>query len=91
MIINFQSPHQYLLDEIDCFILSDGKDEKLCGMVNWLSRSQAQMACQLLHMDFQRRDSAPEYMPLSEATLEQILLTVQKMNVVFSSESHMAH
>lgn len=34
MIINFQSPHQYLLDEIDCFILSDGKDEKLCGMVN---------------------------------------------------------
>lgn len=49
------------------------------------------MACQLLHMDFQRRDSAPEYMPLSEATLEQILLTVQKMNVVFSSESHIAH
>ncbi len=49
------------------------------------------MACQMLHMDFQQRDNVPEYMPLSEATLKQILLTVQKMNMIFSPESYVAH
>ncbi len=96
MITNFQNPHQYLLDEIYCFTFPDEIDKseidkRLSDIVNWLTKSQAQMACQMLHMDFQQRDNVPEYMPLSEATLKQILLTVQKMNMIFSPESYVAH